>query len=146
MSEEQKGLVVSDEPGEDVDSQRVLNYTQRLRRQMVNQLIEPGFPDANEERKILLQTLRDMDQTAIQRTKLDIDREQLQNDKRVQEIVDRFREMVPQGLRSQEPARENPPEFDSSIIDQEEVPDYETEEGLSNETIETFYSRIEQGS
>ena len=132
------------EPGEDVDSQRIMNYTQRVRQAMVQTLIEPGLPETKEDRQVLLQTLRDMDTTAVQRTKLDIDRESLQHDRRVQEIVERFREMAPQGLRSSEPLREKPPEFDTERIEQEQVAFYETEQGLSNEDKESFMQRMEQ--
>jgi hypothetical protein len=131
---------VEDEPS--MDSETLLNFTQNIRHQMAKSMIQQGMPTDENAQKMLLTTLRDMDQTSISRIKADIDSQAMESDRKIQEIVEKLHQTMPTGLRSAEPTDHTPQ------VDPEELPSFDQENGelsvgIEQETSEEFISRME---
>lgn len=123
------------------DSKSLLNFSQGLRKQIVTSMVEEGLPKDDDDRKILLQALRDMDQTSIGRLRVDVEESQLQNTKEVQDIIAKISGVNPSGLRI----------IDGSFIRSVEpidLPEVEVSEGemtvgLNSEDAKTFIARMD---
>ena len=61
-----------DDTEEDLSSETLLTYTQRIRKSMVTGMTKDGMPVEKGEASLLLQTLHDMDQTSVNRLRLDV--------------------------------------------------------------------------
>jgi hypothetical protein len=85
-----------------------------------------------------------MDQTSVNRMKLDVDKENSANSKKVQEIVERMFQMNPRGL-AVDPGHEGHhlPEPDVRDIPDVDLEDGETEIGLRQESSKDFLNRME---
>lgn len=126
---------------EGLDAQTLLNYSQLTRKQLVEQMTADGLPNDNKNIEMLLHTLRDMDQTSVNRSKLDIDREIMSNDKRAQELVDRIYRNNPNVLE-QGGGNGTPAGI-------EKLPSYEHDEGekqqgVVDENYQSFLKRMDE--
>lgn len=127
---------------ESVDAQSLLNYSQRIRRQAAHQLTQGGIPTDKDQFNMLLNVLRDMDHTSVQRSKLDIDRESLTNDRQAQEIVKQIYQSGGRSLlRSEEPVHRG-------SLEPDELPEYEpvrgeTQIGVVEEDTQSFFNRMD---
>jgi hypothetical protein len=134
--------VVSED--EDLSAEGLLKYSQGIRKNFVKGITKTGIPQDKDERGQLLQALRDMDQTSVNRMKLDVDKENSANSKKVQEIVERMFQMNPRGL-AVDPGHESHhlPEPDVRDIPDVDLEDGETEIGLRQESSKDFLNRME---
>lgn len=91
-------------PGDEIDSDEdlsaegLLRYSQGVRKNLVKSMTTRGLPEDKADRQVLLQALHDMDQTSVNRLKLDVDRENTASGKAVQELVERLAQINPRGL------------------------------------------------
>ena len=127
------------------DSQQLLNYTQRIRRDLVKDMTTRGMPEDKDERGTLLQALRDMDTTSVQRLKLDVDQQAVDNDRQAQEIVRRLSQNKPRGLAVEDPShyRHDTPKPDESALPETESVDGETYIGLEQEDAKSFLKKMD---
>lgn len=132
------------EEDEDLSAEGLLRYSQGIRKNLVKDMTGKGMPEDKEERMQLLQALRDMDQTSVNRMKLDVDKEQAANGKAVQEIVERMFNVNPRGL-AVAPGEEvdRLPEPNPQDIPDVDLEDGETEIGLRQESSKDFLERME---
>lgn len=138
---------VDDIADDDVTPSNVLKYSQKLRRVFVESLTEKGVPTAEDDRKIFLMALRDMDSTAIAEVKNDIEREGVENDRAAQEIVRKLSEIRPFGLAvsENEGVERNVIPDDISKIESITVKESELKIGLNMETSAEFLRRMGAG-
>ena len=129
---------------EDLSAESLLKYSQRVRKDLVQEITRGGMPDDKGDRQVLLQALHDMDQTSVNRMKLDVDKENSANARQAQEIVDRLFGVNPYGLRAR-PGEERtelpaPPDDELPEVD---IDEGEKEIGLQSETSKDFLERME---
>lgn len=129
---------------EDLSAEGLLRYSQGIRKNFVKGITKAGMPADKDERMHLLQALRDMDQTSVNRMKLDVDKENAANGKTVQDIVERLFNTNPRGLAAA-PGYEVDrfPEPNVSDIPEVDIEDGETEIGVRQESAKDFLSRME---
>jgi len=133
-----------EEEDQDTSSESLLDVTHKLRKRIVRDITKRGMPQDKDERVVLLQAMRDMDQTSVNRLKLDVERDGVENDRAAQDIVERLYRVNPHGLRAQ-PGDEAPRriEFDESQIPSKSFDDDEKHIGLVKETSEEFLERMD---
>ena len=134
-----------EEVDDDVNSERLLDFTQRVRKELVSEITDGGIPSDKEERTMLLQALRDMDQTSVNRLRLDVDKESNESSRAAQEIVKRLYEINPYGLRVR-PGNEveRVPEPNVEDLPEIEFDEGEKAIGLVTETSAEFLQRMEE--
>lgn len=71
MDDEEKQIV--SDPGGFLDDDAALEYTQGIRKRLVEDIVSAGMPTAEDNRKILLQTLKDIDSNALGKKKIKAD-------------------------------------------------------------------------
>lgn len=128
---------------DDTASPTILHSTQRIRGAIVNDLVVGGIPNDSKDTKLLLETLRDMDHTAHQNMKIDLEAKGIENDRAAQEIVNRLARLQPQGprLMEHEVHGDRLPDIpDDAIPDIDPVPG-ETDIGSSTENTKEFLER-----
>lgn len=130
---------------EDLSNEGLMNFTQKIRKELVTDITRKGMPADKDERSTLLQALRDMDQTSVNRLRLDVDKENNNNNRAAQEIVNRLYQVNPYGLQAQ-PGHERAeiPEPNPDEIPQIEFDEGEKEIGLITETSSEFLKRMEE--
>lgn len=121
--------------------EKLLDYTQKVRKGLVNDLTRTGMPVDKDERHTLLQALRDMDGTTVNRLRLDVDRDVANNTREAQEIIKRLYQVNPQGLREQpvEGRRVDVPDADIPKLN---FSDDEKHVGLITENSVEFMARM----
>jgi hypothetical protein len=137
-------------PGDEIDSDEdlsaegLLRYSQGVRKNLVKSMTTRGLPEDKADRQVLLQALHDMDQTSVNRLKLDVDRENTASGKAVQELVERLAQINPRGL-SVTPGEEvdRIPTPALGEIPETNVGDGETDIGVRQETSKEFLERME---
>lgn len=132
------------EEDEDLSAEGLLRYSQGIRKNFVKDVTHRGMPVDKDERMQLLQALRDMDQTSVNRMKLDVDKDAAASGKAVQEIVERMFSINPRGL-AVAPGYEvdRLPLPDTRDIPDIDMEDGETEIGLRQESSKDFLERME---
>lgn len=78
---------MSDEP---LSYTETLHYTQGLRRQIINKKIEKGIPEDDDSINVLLKAMKDMDQTAIQDRRNNIEEDNSNNAREVAASMKEF--------------------------------------------------------
>lgn len=122
----------------------ILQYTQRTRKQLATAIVAKGMPEDKDDRVVLLQTLRDMDQTAINRKRLDVDNANLENDAMIIDIVSKMQELNPRGRRLRdEDVRERTVIVDTTALDGHQFSEEEKRLGLPKETSKEFLERMD---
>lgn len=121
--------------------EKLLDYTQKLRKGLVSDITARGMPEDKDDRQVLLQTLRDMDGTSINRLRLDVDKDVAANAREAQEIIKRLYDVKPHGLR------EHPVEGHVVNVPDAEIPalDFTSDEkhiGVIAETSVEFMARM----
>lgn len=121
--------------------EKLLDYTQKVRKGLVNDLTRTGMPVDKDERHTLLQALRDMDGTTVNRLRLDVDRDVANNTREAQEIIKRLYQVNPQGLQEKpvEGRRVDVPDADIPKLD---FSDDEKHVGLITENSVEFMARM----
>lgn len=134
------------EPEEEMDlsSENLLNYTQMVRKRLVNSITKRGMPEDKDERMQLLQALRDMDQTSVNRLRLDVDKQSAENNRAAQDIISQLYRVNPYGLRAR-PGEERDSVPTPNVQD---LPDIEFDAGekhigLVTETSIEFIKRMD---
>lgn len=125
-----------------LDSETLLNFTQNIRHQLATNFVKDGMPDDKESQQMLLATLRDMDQTSINRIKADIDSQALESNRKIQEIVDRLHDTMPTGLRAGQ-ATDHHPQVSAEELPAFDQQDGELSLGVEQETSDQFLGRME---
>lgn len=146
MSEDKQtldGEYIEADGEERVDTQTLLNYSQKIRKRFVQELTHDGLPTDNKDREFLLQALREMDQTSVNRSKLDIDREALSNDRQAQMIVEKIYQSGGNVLESSKPVERSSPEPQEGELPEYSGVENETKSGLVNEDSKGFLSRMD---
>lgn len=135
---------------EPMNDEQTLEYTQRVRRNLVHSITVDGtqMPLENKDRLTLLSTLDGMDRAALAVKKIE--------SKEKTSSADREAQMVIASMNSQlgdtNPLRRDPadgnasgaPTLDESKMEELTVNPGETEIGISQENAEAFLSRFEQ--
>ena len=146
-TEVKEGVVLRGYTEDELSPEKLLNHSQNIRRQVTDQLTANGVPKTDDEIKLLMGVLRDMDHTSIQSQKVDVDRAGVDNDRAAQEIVRELANRRPYGLRTP-PGEEcgDIPEPDPSEIPDMTFSEEEKEQGLSNTRSKDFLDEMEGGS
>jgi len=127
-----------------LSNEEMLNFSQKIRKELVSDMTRAGMPADKDERSTLLQALRDMDQTSVNRLRLDVDKENNAGNRAAQEIVNRLYQANPYGLRARPgEERDDIPEPDVGEIPEIEFSEGEKEVGLITETASDFLKRME---
>lgn len=139
---EPPGDVIDEE--EDLSAEGLLKYSQGVRKNLVKDMTRGGLPQEKSDRQVLLQALHDMDQTSVNRLKLDVDKENAANGRLAQDLVEKLFNHNPRGL-AVDPGHEvdhnpAPKEDDLPAVELEEG---ETEIGMRQETSKEFLERME---
>lgn len=153
MNNELEGEYIPHEDAEDesvsddLSNEGLLNFTQKIRKELVSGMTTKGMPEDKDDRSTLLQALRDMDQTSVNRLRLDVDQENNESNRAAQEIVRRLYDVNPYGLRAK-PGEERD---ELPIPPDSEIPEIEFDEGekaigLVTETADEFLKRMEDSS
>jgi hypothetical protein len=138
ISRDEEEIVV-----EDFNEDQVLSFTQRLRQQLVKSMMPRGaMPEDNKDRVVLLQTLRDMDHTALSKLKINVEEKGLQDSQQIQDIVRRIAELNPGGPRSETPVRDHIPEPDLADLPEVEFTESQKKIGLVTENSKEFLARM----
>lgn len=128
----------------EVEADRVLRYAQKTRMGMSKEILKSGMPTDDDDRKFLLSVLRDMDRTALDSQKIDVERQGVENDRAAQDIVNRLATVRPNGLRiSPEDAVDYVPEVDVSDLPEVEFDSRQKHIGLVKETSKEFLERVD---
>lgn len=151
MSDAVEGEYIPNEPpgdiideSEDLSAEGLLKYSQGVRKNLVKDMTRDGIPQDKSDRQVLLQALHDMDQTSVNRLKLDVDKENAANGRLAQDLVEKLFNHNPRGL-AVNPGHETdriPAPKDDEIPDVE-LEEGETEIGLRQETSQDFLKRME---
>lgn len=151
MSDAVEGEYIPNEPpgdiideSEDLSAEGLLKYSQGVRKNLVKDMTRDGIPQDKSDRQVLLQALHDMDQTSVNRLKLDVDKENAANGRLAQDLVEKLFNHNPRGL-AVSPGHETdhiPAPKDDEIPDVE-LEEGETEIGLRQETSQDFLKRME---
>lgn len=128
----------------DLSSENLLNYTQMVRKRLINSITRKGMPEDKDERMQLMQALRDMDQTSVNRLRLDVDKQSAENSRAAQEIIGQLYQVNPYGLRARPgEERDTVPEPDVSDLPELEFDDGEKHIGLVTESSADFMKRMD---
>mgnify|MGYP007057168716 CR=1 FL=1 len=128
----------------ELDDDSILLFTQKTRKELAIDITRRGMPVDKDERATLLQTLRDMDQTAINRKRLNVDAANSENDSMVADIVRKMYELNPRGRRvTESEVVERIITVNSSALDQYSFTDDEKKIGLPKETAKDFLERMD---
>lgn len=128
-----------------LSNEEMLNYSQKIRKGLVSEMTRQGMPVDKDERSSLLQALRDMDQTSVNRLRLDVDKENNAGNRAAQEIVNRLYQANPYGLRARPgEERDDVPEPRLDDLPELEFTEGEKEVGLITETASDFLKRMEE--
>lgn len=137
---------VAEEPIDEADlaPQKMLTYTQGMRRRLVQDITRGGLPQDKADRQILLNALHDADQTAVNQMRHDLDKENATNGRVVQDIVDRVAGQLAYGMRAA-PGHEQPRkiEVDDSALEGHEIGEGEVHVGVEQETASEFLNRMD---
>lgn len=128
---------------EELDNETLLRYTQQTRKQLADAIAGRGMPEDKDDRMVLLQVLRDMDTTTIQRLRHDVDKKALENDQQVQNIIAEMARINPRGLRSKEPVDVPDPEVPVADLPEKKFTEEEKRIGVSKETSKDFLERMD---
>lgn len=134
------------EPEEEMDlsSENLLNYTQMVRKRLVNSITRRGMPEDKDERMQLLQALRDMDQTSVNRLRLDVDKQSAENNRAAQDIISQLYRVNPYGLRARPgEERDSAPTPNVSDLPEIEFDSGEKHIGLVTESSIDFIKRMD---
>lgn len=127
-----------------LSNEEMLNFSQKIRKGLVSEMTRKGMPVDKDERTSLLQALRDMDQTSVNRLRLDVDKENNAGNRAAQEIVNRLYQANPYGLRARPgEERDTIPEPSLDELPDIEFTEGEKEVGLITETASDFLKRME---
>lgn len=128
-----------------LSNEEMLNFSQKIRKGLVSDMTRKGMPEDKDERSTLLQALRDMDQTSVNRLRLDVDKENNAGNRAAQEIVNRLYQVNPYGLRARPgEERDDIPEPEVGEIPEIEFSEGEKEVGLITETASDFLKRMDE--
>ena len=136
-----------------LEYQEILDYTQGKRKAIAEQLAGTSIPNDPETLKVLLSTLKDMDRTAIDDRKANIDAQKATNDSDILEAFTQYVHIQKNG----NPFMRNPdgsvgatdtaaapvPAVDVNKLGGDDIPDYVTETGVCSETSADFVKRME---
>lgn len=127
----------------ELDNEALMRFTQKTRKQLADAIIGDRMPTDKDDQSVLLQVLRDMDTTTINRLRHDVDKKALENDQQVQEIIARMAQINPRGLRSKEPVNVPDPEVPVSDLPEKKFTEEEKRIGVSKETSKDFLDRMD---
>ena len=139
---------------ETMDYNQTLNYSQHIRKQIVENFVEDGIPTDTKELNIVLKALSDMDKTAILDRKNDIDQGNADSSKQVAEAMCEFIQMQQNKnpfQRNADGSVENnngsvapPPTVDVEKLGEYDLAEGEGEIGVITETYNEFMARMEK--
>lgn len=128
----------------DLSSENLLNYTQMVRKRLINSMTKRGMPDDKDDRRVLLQALHDMDQTSVNRLRLDVDKQSADNNRAAQEIINQLYRVNPYGLEARPgEERDSIPEPNVTDLPAVEFDAGEKHIGLVTESSTDFMKRME---
>jgi hypothetical protein len=128
----------------DLSSENLLNYTQMVRKRLINSITARGMPIDKDERMQLMQALRDMDQTSVNRLRLDVENKSADNNRAAQEIISQLYQVNPYGLRARPgEERDSYPEPEVKDLPDMEFDEGEKHIGLVTESSNDFIKRME---
>lgn len=137
--------IPNDDDSVELTDDQILQYTQKTRKQLATAIVSKGMPEDKDDRTVLLQTLRDMDHTAISRKRLDVDNANLENDAMIIDIVSKMQELNPRGrrLRDEDVAPRDVSVDESALVGYE-FHEEEKKLGLPKETSKEFLERMDK--
>lgn len=124
----------------------VYEFTQNMRMSLLDEIATNGALDNPKQQTVILTALKDMDKQRTDRTRLNIDRDNAETNKQVQEIVALIAEQNPRGLRA-DPTTVRPtapPAIDDSVLDEIDVLSTETATGLVQTNYKEFISELKE--
>lgn len=137
--------IPNDDDSVELTDDQILQYTQKTRKQLATAIVSKGMPEDKDDRTVLLQTLRDMDHTAISRKRLDVDNANLENDAMIIDIVSKMQELNPRGRRLRdEDIIPRDVSVDESALVGYEFHEEEKKLGLPKETSKEFLERMDK--
>ena len=143
----------------DLTYEESINYSQRIKRQIVANKMQGGVPRENEDIKIVLEALKAHDSTALSDRKNRIDESTSQSSAEIAqamvEIVKQQANKNPFASRSEDGSpvaagnesspRAILPKLDESKLGHHDLVEGEGEIGVIQETSETFFNRMGMG-
>lgn len=121
-----------------------LDYTQRVRRRIINDRMAKGVPQDDDSAKLVLTALKDMDKTALDRRRNEIDSDSGETAKEVALAMREF--LILQGNGNPFAVGEGgqAPAIGLEELGEYNIPEGELEQGVVEETSEEFAARMEQ--
>lgn len=126
---------------------QVIDYTQRVRKSLVAEILKEGFPTENTDRQTLLHALADMDRTAIQNKKIGSEDAKADADRVAALAIARINQQMGSVIPGERPVIEGQYtklEGDITLIPNIEVVPGETDIGISDDTYDEFTGRMEK--
>lgn len=118
----------------DLQDDQILNFTQGIRKDFVEEIIRPGLPTDKDDRGLLLELLKDMDRTSLGRMKMNVKERELDMAAQTQLALERITKQF--GERSPFLAKDTSEtiegeyvEVSAPIIPETELPTLELVEG-----------------
>ena len=94
----------------------ILNFTQGIRKDFVDELVKPGLPSDKDDRGLLLELLKDMDRTSLGRMKMNVKERELDMAAQTQMALERITRQF--GERSPFLAKDPSEKLDATVIEQ----------------------------
>ena len=126
-----------------------LNYTQALRRQIIDKKMEKGIPEDDDSLNLMLKAMKDMDQTAIQDRRNNIEAD---NSSTAREVASSMKEFLTL-QRNEDPFRRTAtgevpdipiPKLNPERLGTFELVDGEKEIGILQEGADAFIERMKE--
>jgi hypothetical protein len=132
------------EDQEDLSYGETLNYSQRIRRQIVDSRMVKGVPEDDDSVKLVLTALKDMDKTALDRRRNEIDADSGESAKEIAQAMQAFIAMQGNGNPFMGEGGGKIPSLTEQDLGEYDIPAGEMESGVIEETSEEFQARMEQ--
>lgn len=137
-------------PSDEMNDDQILNYTQGIRRQFVEQqVVEGKFPADTKEQTVLLSALADMDRAAINRKRIGVSEKQAGADALAAQAIARlsrdFGAMSPfvKGDGDEFEGELDVPEPEVGHLPPAEAVPGETDVGINDDTYDDFMNRMD---
>lgn len=126
---------------------QIIDYTQRVRKSFVGDMLKDGFPTENSDRQVLLSALADMDRVAIQNKKIGSDDAKADADRIAALAIARITQQMGSTIPGERPVIEGSFKEvvgDITLIPAIDVVPGETDIGISDDTYDDFTGRMEK--
>lgn len=127
-----------------IHSNEVFEYTQTVRRNVLEEMLDKGNLADFEQQRTILTALKDMDKQQVDRSRLQIDDKNGATNEMVLEIVSNMSKRFPRGMAEEPDPTGKIPTMDDSALEDIDVPEDEKEVGLIQTTSKEFVA--EHGS